>query len=83
MLVVAKSERTRLQNTITAKAADSKILCLNWLRGDVPELLELQSKSGLASHSEKDRIEQLQHYMASNDTLSDEWKQNAKTYLLT
>ena len=82
LLTASAADRHRLPSDVRLSSADDGVLCLNWLLAEPSGLAELQSAAGMSRHSESERVAQLRTYIAANEGLGKQWKDNAERYLL-
>jgi hypothetical protein len=83
LLTVAASNLDRLPGDVSTIKIGESLVAINWLRSGPTGLCDLQKAAGLKSHSEQERIKQLRDYIAANEGLKDQWKENATRYLLS
>jgi hypothetical protein len=83
LLTVAASNLDRLPGDVSTIKVSESVVAINWLRSGPTGLCDLQKAARLKSHSEQERIKQLRDYIAANEGLTDQWKENAARYLLS
>ena len=82
LLTIETKNTSRLSTDIPKMEIDKNISSLNWLKSDPAGLTELQKRAGMQTHSESERIAQLNTYIEENKGLSEEWIANTRTHLL-
>ena len=82
LMVVSIKNRDRVGTDLSLTKATGEVAAVNWLLGDFPGLIELQTATGFAHHTEAERESQLRNYIGANKCLSGDWKTNARKYLL-
>lgn len=87
LLLVDAKLRSRLPGDILkTNISEEDIFLLNWIKGEPNGLQDLQKRGKLAIESEANRKTRLSHYIEKindNREKMEEWKRNAKNYLLT
>ncbi len=83
-LLIADSKlRSRLPGDISITDIENDVVLLNWIKGEPNDLQYLQERAELAIESEAGRKTRLSQYVEKVNDKLEEWKGNAKCYLLT
>lgn len=83
LFLVDSALAARLHGDILLLDAAPGIVSVNWLRGEPVGLAEIQRGANLKMESESERVERLLQYIDTNESLTEEWKYGARTFLLS